>query len=80
MHDAGTLIVDVIYAFSFFPFFPLPLQRLSIFQRRESLGQRVKELPLCCWALRPLFFLVPPIPRAKATIFTQALSGGLRIR
>lgn len=40
VHDAGTLIEDVIYAFSFFP---LPLQRLSTFRQRESLGQQESE-------------------------------------
>lgn len=78
MHDDGTLVEDVIYTFSFFRFhlFPLPLR--LIFQLREFLGNESDGIacsllgpaPLSVFLLPPL----PPIPRAKATIFHPSLA------
>jgi hypothetical protein len=64
VHDDGTLIEVVSYAFSFFPFFPLPLQLCVTFQRREFQGNEIDGIvssllgpvpPLCFSPLPPHF-------------------------
>lgn len=71
VHDDETLIEDVIYAFSFFPFLPLLLQLCLTFQRRGFQGNETDGIAnfLLGPVPPPSVFLLCPIPRAKATIF-----------